>query len=68
MQPRPGVPRPPRLLLLLLLLLPRLLLLLLPLLEHEKDRPRSLASAAAAEHCAGIEPAHAIGCWCRSCR
>ena len=47
--------------LLLLLLLPRLLLLLLlPLLEHEEDRPRSLASAAAAERRTGIEPARAI--------
>jgi hypothetical protein len=50
-----------RRLLRLLLLLPRLLLLLLlPLLEHEEDRPRSLASAAAAERRTGIEPARAI--------
>ena len=58
MQPIPML-LPRQRLLLLLLLLPRLLLLL-PLLEHEEDRPRSLASAAAAERRTGIEPARAV--------
>ena len=55
------LPRLLRLLLLLPLLplLLPLLLLLLPLLELEEDRPRSLASATAAERRTGIEPARA---------